>query len=666
METQSTFELKQDIIGKIRNIKLGTKDYLFPLYELVINSIQAIHEAEEKNGLINIIIIRNNNELDLIEPCKRNIESFEINDNGIGFNEANFNSFCISDSPYKLSLGCKGVGRFVALKAFEGLEIESHYYDENSFFTRKFSLSHSQGLVSSKPFLSISKIRSTRTLLKNYLPDFQRSSKAETVARKILDHALIYFINNNAPVITIQDPSCDTTLDLNSIYSSYIEQDEVIDNFNIKNRNFELYYIKKYTDTGKHQIHYCANNREVIKKPAYKIVPGLTKPLKDARGNYYLSIYIKSNFLDEKVYSERNAFNIPDNDIKKTLYDIISFEEIEIEIEAKIRENYLYELEAISKEVRKQASDFIYNGDGLEYRHLLHHEDLITTIPPGLNDEKLELALHKLNHRLEKKQKARVNDFLANRNYIENTEKYREELEYIVAQEQELSQSRLTKYISQRKIIIKVLDKIIGKQDNGSYVYEENIHNIIFPRFKDSTTITYKEHNLWILDERLTYHHYISSDNPTRSFTDGDGDKEPDLILFDKKFAFAESDYTSVVIFEFKRPMRSLSGKDKAVHNQVIGYIQELMESKAIDANGRYNEIDEFTPKFGFIICDYDKDMENHLIKMHDFSKTPKNTLLHYRRGINLMLEVINYKTLVKDLETRHKAFFKELGIDKF
>ena len=48
-------------------------------------------------------------------------------DSGIGFTDANFDSFETVDSPYKAPHGGKGLGRFLWLKAFSRVEVESHF-----------------------------------------------------------------------------------------------------------------------------------------------------------------------------------------------------------------------------------------------------------------------------------------------------------------------------------------------------------------------------------------------------------------------------------------------------------------------------------------------------------------------------------------------------------
>ncbi|MEQ3364129.1 hypothetical protein [Raoultibacter massiliensis] len=111
-----------DIAGRVRNLKLHKNESLFPLFEAVVNSIQAIEDRRQENpeapsGEI-VIEVSRDLTLDVDGLQEAPITSFVIHDNGIGFTEDNFRSFLQSDSTYKESRGGKGVGRFCWLKVF--------------------------------------------------------------------------------------------------------------------------------------------------------------------------------------------------------------------------------------------------------------------------------------------------------------------------------------------------------------------------------------------------------------------------------------------------------------------------------------------------------------------------------------------------------------------
>ena len=98
---------------------------------------------------------------------------------------------------------------------------------------------------------------------------------------------------------------------------------------------------------------------------------------------------------------------------------------------------------------------------------------------------------------------------------------------------------------------------------------------------------------------------------------------------------------------------------------QVLRYIDDLVDgrrNKDKDYKGRYHKIETSTPKFAYIVCDMDKDMEEAL-KRKSFSESPKRTFFKYEGGINTFIEVLNYDQLLEDAKLRHKAFFSQLGI---
>ena len=110
---------------------------MLPLFEAVSNSIHAIEDAAipAHEGRIAVQIVRDGQRALSFEPgttrpgpeAKGDIIGFKVSDNGIGFNDANIESFLTLDSEYKASRGGRGVGRLLWLKAFERATIESIY-----------------------------------------------------------------------------------------------------------------------------------------------------------------------------------------------------------------------------------------------------------------------------------------------------------------------------------------------------------------------------------------------------------------------------------------------------------------------------------------------------------------------------------------------------------
>jgi len=80
-------------------------------------------------------------------------------------------------------------------------------------------------------------------------------------------------------------------------------------------------------------------------------------------------------------------------------------------------------------------------------------------------------------------------------------------------------------------------------------------------------------HNLWLVDERLTFHNYLASDKTLNSMpiTGDTTTKEPDLCVlnvYDNPILVSESKrlpLASITVVEIKRPMRNdaKSGEEK-------------------------------------------------------------------------------------------------------
>jgi len=135
-----------NVRGRIRNTSLPKSQALLPLIEAIINSIDAIEDIKSdiSDGSIQVRIIRQPSLpfADQGDGESRNftpIDGFEVVDNGIGFTEANFNAFNEADTQYKEHRGGKGMGRFIWLKAFQRVEVESVFRKNDDLLRRKFN-----------------------------------------------------------------------------------------------------------------------------------------------------------------------------------------------------------------------------------------------------------------------------------------------------------------------------------------------------------------------------------------------------------------------------------------------------------------------------------------------------------------------------------------------
>src|SRR5690606_11376566 len=85
----------------------------------------------------------------------------------------------------------------------------------------------------------------------------------------------------------------------------------------------------------------------------------------------------------------------------------------------------------------------------------------------------------------------------------------------------------------------------------------------------------------------------------------------PDIIVFNQPFAFTSDDkpYGSIVLIEFKRPMRDdYSDKENPI-TQVNRYAGEIAENDVLDKDGRSLDIRNNTPIYAYIVCDLTKNL---------------------------------------------------------
>lgn len=109
--------------------------YITPLVEAVCNSMDAI--GSKPDGKIDIIIKRAEILPEMGANALGDIIGIDVVDNGIGFTDENRESFDTFRSDMKVKQGGKGFGRFMYLKYFYSVSIES-LYDDNGTLRFRF------------------------------------------------------------------------------------------------------------------------------------------------------------------------------------------------------------------------------------------------------------------------------------------------------------------------------------------------------------------------------------------------------------------------------------------------------------------------------------------------------------------------------------------------
>lgn len=281
--------LKTDLVGKINNLKSFKSEALHPLFEAISNSIHAIEERGNLSEGEIIVRVKIQQQplpgIDIDEEHKE-IIGFEIEDNGVGFDEKNYDSFLTAETTYKLDKGGKGVGRFYWLKAFDKVEIESVYCDGNDKKFRKFEF-NLKDVIQEKEHTSTQKEQITIVKLIGFKKEYSSQQTVyktgKKIAQRILEHCMSYLIGGIAPQIYLEDGN--NAISINEMFSE-IKQNIITEKVEKDNYNFLISHIRLLSTHAKmHKIVFCANNREVLSYDIHKLLG--TSMLFDKEGNKF-------------------------------------------------------------------------------------------------------------------------------------------------------------------------------------------------------------------------------------------------------------------------------------------------------------------------------------------------------------------------------------------
>ncbi|HPG41449.1 MAG TPA: ATP-binding protein [bacterium] len=672
--------LNTSLKGRLRNTNLPKTNILFPLFEAVINSIHAIDERIEKQHDIDIgegyikIKVKRSTQLNAENSVKPKIVGFEIVDNGIGFNEDNFNSFQTLDSDYKIKLGGRGVGRLLWLKAFKKVNIISIFKENYNIQKRSFDFNiqndlHNHNLIDSK-----SSVIETTVNLEFFNKEYEKylPKAAIKIAHALLEHCLWYFLRSGgAPDITVMD--VDETILLNKEYESFMFNASESIPYKIKSRNFELMNIKlRSTFQNKHSVIYSAANRVVREESLVGKIPGLFGVLKDGDESFCYLCFVTSEYLTESVNSERIGFNISESIDDLFVDEEISFSEIRnetIKHITKYLEKFLIENKQIGL---KKLTDFVANK-APRFRPILSRiPENEKIVDPNITDKELELKLHTHLMVFENELLTEGHD-LMKPHCFENDEEYSRRIEEYLLKVSDIKKSDLANYVAHRKVILDLLEKSIQIKKDGKYLNEEVLHKLIMPMQKNSNELMFDDSNLWLVDERLAFHNYLASDKSIKSMpiTNSEEKKEPDLLalnIYENPLLVNEGQslpLASITVIEIKKPMRNdaKQGEDKDPIEQALGYLKRVRNGGAKTELGRQIPDSSNIPGFCYIISDITDTIKERCEILDLTVSADKLGYFGYHKTYNAYIEVLSFDRLLNMAKERNRSFFDKLGL---
>lgn len=660
--------LKTDLEGKINNLSHFKTEALFPVFEAIVNSIHAIEERNaSERGEITVRIIREKTvqaSFDENIGDKKEvsiIKNFEIEDNGIGFDKKNFDSFCTADSTYKISKGGKGVGRFYWLKAFERVEILSVYEEEKIKKERRIKFTKKGGIDEAFNDTVDSKT-SQKTIVKliGFNEEYRKQPSAykttQKIAQRILEHCLSYYIGGIAPKIVVNDN--DENFYLDDEFKD-IKPDITQENVTISGKEFQISHIKLYQTYNKmHNIVFCADFRDVAAYPIQQYL-GTSAQFDDEDEKFIYVAYVSSQYLDSHVTSSRTGFDLPDDGNLHKFFDddIISITTIKNGILERSKVFLSDYLESLYSRKSELVSDFVATKNPTLRAVVKYCPEALDEIELNNSEEKLHEILCKYKGKAELAIKKDTENLL--KSQVKSLEEVKEKYPDLVGKIEEFSKDQLAGCVLYRKMIIDLLEKKLQLDGKGKYHNESVIHDIIFPRKTSTDELTYEDHNLWIVDENLTFHQFASSDPELKKISSSDSSKRPDVIIFSEKDD--DNVARAVSIIEFKKPQRPTFDKDPV--GQMYDIVRDIRSQKVKLPNGRDLLTNGSTKFYCYAICDINKEIRKYAENARYSTLKDNLGYYFYNDILNAHTEILAFDKIIIDVKKRHKIFFEKLGI---
>ena len=649
--------MKFDIEGRIRNMRLpdGKTALLYSIFEAVMNGIQAIEERvkidPKVKGSITIRVTQN--------PDKT-IKEIEVRDNGIGLNERHLNSFNICDTREKVDIGGRGVGRLVWMKAFEAVKVTSASLNAAAFRSVQFDFRPELEDSRDKLVASVAVLSDIGTAITMISPR-QRDSKLSVavLARSLAHHFFPFFIAGSMPTTKVQlgkrevDVGQYLSTRMTVVQAEDVKVSEAVGSIKITH----VYVDPKIARQLSNSILLTAQGRvvesiEIERKFA----------LRNLENRRAYACVVSGALLDDKVDQERTSFKARPEDIDRIKEKALS-----------AAETFLGgHISKIRTEQKKLVVNLLEEHPQLAIS-VSSVDIYVDGLSPSMSDEDIAKTLFTLLYRHEKRVRAQINRMEAK---SEDGHPEGEEanildtdvaVSNLLTRVSEDAKLRLAEYTIKRHQIIQIAKSMLKYSDSikRNYELERTMHNFICPMGKMLTSRNYDDHNLWLIDDLLSYYQFFASDKTLSALgITGDGERrEPDLLFFNPFGFRREGTSDPVVIVEFKRPGDENLSSDPI--DQVLGYIEKLRDKTVRDAEGEI--IDDIAGNTHFeciVVCDLSEGAKAKLRRSVAQHPTPDGLGFYgYSGAHNASIRVISYRKMFRDAELRNQAFFTHLGL---
>lgn len=581
--------------------------------------------------------------------------SVSIIDNAVGLDEENYEAFLTPFTGNKLKKGGKGFGRFVAFKVFEDVVYVSKSRSESGDIIErafKFDIYSDEEITpisgGIKPETQTGCAVTYRGVRAGYDHRW-----AEVTERRVLDHLssnfLTYLVDGRMPDTTVIIGGKD--FDLRSHFKSVfkLEQQHKF-TLELRETTYEFQCSVSRVERGKpftrHALMFFADNRLLGAGRAIENKLGRTSFQRSDGTDYVVIASLSGEFLDKHANQARTALEADETEISE-IVDRACQAILATESE---------QHEQIKRGQRNDVVELLNRHPLLRYGMPGTVGEYVRSKPNNWRQEHFvsDLAIQRL------REERRWANFV--QKAFEDKELFAERKAELLKRVSETYRDALAEYIVHRKAVIEVADQLRGSNDDGEMNKEDAFHELMFPRQEDSETTKYYRHNLWLLDERLAFVSYISSDRTLHGGRRKAGDKIIDVAFYDECFVAGGDGTNSIMLVEFKRPGREkysfgVEGEDpiKQIHDTV----EQIRQRKSfVTTSKKTIEVPDGTPITAIIVADLEPSLKA-LARRYDFAETwDKLGLFKYHEEFDVFIEIHGFNKLISNAEKRNAAFF--------
>lgn len=638
-----------------------------PLFEAISNAIHSTQarfgDEVSTKGRITVTVSTNRE--------KKSVWA-TVEDNGFGLDEKNWEAFTTTDTDNKIKIGGKGVGRLLWLDCFDTISISSTFKDGEETKKREFkfvlmlenqiqdeSVTAIATDVDSSFFVKFEGLRAN-----GYLDWFP--GRDSYIFQHLTSHFLPVFIGGRAPLLAVHvgDETRHYPDAIKEIVRRRDPEIEIVtDEYGLlKLTLMECDKVASSDLKGSHFVHFIAHDRTVHSQA---IDGKLGLKYFGANADSVFHGVLTGQFLDKNVNQERTAFTFEDAVIDKIINDVCT----------PYIEDFLAEpLAKLSGEQRQIIETITSTYPSVAFGNA---EELQGKVPSGeLKSDAIYAHLARERFRRDEKQAEKIRTVLSRlKDSSTDANSFAAAIADASKALEDAEQRSLAEYVVRRKVVLDfieiLLEKVRDDSMDSAYQREDILHSFICPvkvnnvaDGKSRRVEPSASHDLWIVDERLTFAEYFSSDVEFNSLAEAfDSEDRADVLIFDYVHGLRQTDEPSkVLLVEFKRPGRTSYAENENPQFQVERYVQRLQSGKLTDVRGRPVKLDQNTIFYCYIVADI-------VGKLDDWTFTWQRTadgrgrLYRPNGGFLGSVELIGWDALIEDARARNRAFFDRAGI---